>query len=290
MKTEFVLHDIKRDLRIEKIHAIYYSELKNNHIFKGEEHNFWEFMYVDNGHIIGHIETNNIIAEKGYGILIKPNDFHDLYGNGRDASNIVNFSFVCNYEPLHEVANRVMKLTTFQSNILKSVFTALELPKTSLYKLNLYTAMDGSFGKQQMIANLLEVFLIDFYQCNQTLKGSEHLPLLSEEELSKDAANILSVIHSNINNKIDLEFISLATGYSYERIRKIIRQNFDVNLKVLVNQIKVNKAKILLRETDMNISEISEFLGFSRIGYFSDVFNSIVGMRPIDYISSIRNT
>lgn len=290
MKSEFALHEIKRDIRIDKIHAIYYSELKNNHIFKGEEHNFWEFMYVDHGHIIGHIETNNIIAEKGYGILIKPNDFHDLYGNGRDASNIVNFSFVCSYEPLNEVANRVMKLTPFQSTLLKSVFTALELPKTSLYKLNLYTAMDGTFGKQQMIANLLEVFLIDFYQSNQTSKPNDHMPLLSDEELSKDANNILSVIHSNINNKIDLEFISQSTGYSYERIRKIIKQNFDVNLKVLVNQIKITKAKTLLRETDMNISEISEFLGFSRIGYFSDVFNSVVGMRPIDYISSIRNT
>jgi AraC-like DNA-binding protein len=290
MKKEFALHDIKRDLRIDKIHAIYYSELKNTHIFKGEEHNFWEFMYVDHGHIIGHIETNNIIAEKGYGILIKPNDFHDVYGNGRDASNIVNFSFVCDYQPLNEVANRVMKLTPFQSNILKTAFAALELPKTSLYKLNLYTAIDtSSFGKQQMIANLLEVFIIDFYQCNQTTKTSDHLPLLSEDELSKDAGNILSVIHSNINNKIDLEFISIATGYSYERIRKIVKQNFNVNLKVLVNQIKINKAKTLLRETDMNISEISEFLGFSRIGYFSDVFNSIVGMRPIDYITSIKN-
>lgn len=287
--NDFVLHDIKKDIRIEAIHAIFYSELKNTHIFTGESHDFWEFMYVDQGIIIGHIEANNMMVEKGYGILIKPNDFHDLYGNGRDASNIVNFSFVCKFEGLNQISNRVLKLTPFQSNILKSLFVALELPKTSLYKLNLYTALDGNItGKQQMIANLMEVFLIDFYQSNITVKNNDHLALLSEEELNKDAANILSVIHSNINIKIDLEFISEMTGYTAERIRKIIKQNFDVPLKVLVNQIKVNKAKTLLRETDMNISEISEFLGFSRIGYFSDVFTAIVGMRPMDYINSIK--
>jgi AraC-like DNA-binding protein len=289
MKTDFELHDIKKDIRIDAIHAIFYSELKNTHIFKGESHNFWEFMYVDHGHIIGHIESNNMMVEKGYGILIKPNDFHDLYGNGRDASNIVNFSFVCNFEGLNQISNRVQKLSSFQSNILKSLFVALELPKTSLYKLNLYTALDGSItGKQQMISNLLEVFLIDFYQSNITFKSIDRLSILSPEELNKDAANIMSVIHSNINIKIDLDFISEKTGYTAERIRKIIKQNFNVPLKVLVNQIKINKAKTLLRETDMNISEISEFLGFSRIGYFSDVFTSIVGMRPIDYISSIK--
>lgn len=289
MKTDFELHDIKKDIRIEAIHAIFYSELKNTHIFKGESHDFWEFMYVDHGHIIGHIESNNMMVEKGYGILIKPNDFHDLYGNGRDASNIVNFSFVCKFDGLNQVCNRVQKLSTFQSNILKSLFVALELPKTSLYKLNLYTALDGSItGKQQMISNLLEVFLIDFYQSNITTRNTDQLSILSPEELNKDAANILSVIYSNINIKIDLDFISEKTGYTAERIRKIIKQNFDAPLKVLVNQIKINKAKTLLRETDMNISEISEFLGFSRIGYFSDVFTSIVGMRPIDYISSIK--
>lgn len=289
MKTDFELHEIKKDIRIEAIHAIFYSELKNTHIFKGESHDFWEFMYVDHGHIIGHIESNNMMVEKGYGILIKPNDFHDLYGNGRDASNIVNFSFVCKFDGLNQVCNRVQKLSTFQSNILKSLFVALELPKTSLYKLNLYTALDGSItGKQQMISNLLEVFLIDFYQSNITTRNTDQLSILSPEELNRDAANILSVIYSNINIKIDLDFISEKTGYTAERIRKIIKQNFDAPLKVLVNQIKINKAKTLLRETDMNISEISEFLGFSRIGYFSDVFTSIVGMRPIDYISSIK--
>ena len=139
-----------------------------------------------------------------------------------------------------------------------------------------------------MISNLLEVFLIDFYQSNITTRNTDQLSILSPEELNRDAANILSVIYSNINIKIDLDFISEKTGYTAERIRKIIKQNFDAPLKVLVNQIKINKAKTLLRETDMNISEISEFLGFSRIGYFSDVFTSIVGMRPIDYISSIK--
>ncbi len=285
----FTLHEIKKEMVIEKIHAIYYSELKKNHIFKGEKHDFWEFLYVDRGHIIGHIEANNIFVEKGHGILIKPSDFHDVYGNGKDAANIVNFSFVCESPKLLEVANQVQKLTPFQAQTLKLMISALELPKTSLYKLNLFTAIDpASYGRQQMVADLLEVFIIDFFLSNKLHKSNDALPVISDEELSQDAARIMSVINSNINNKIDLEFISEATGYSPERIRKIVKQNFDVPLKLLVNQIKITKAKTLLRESDMNISEISEFLGFSRIGYFSDVFHSTVGMRPIEYISSLK--
>jgi AraC-like DNA-binding protein len=114
------------------------------------------------------------------------------------------------------------------------------------------------------------------------IKNVEYQELIKSLDLI-----ILDEAHKSIFDPI-FEYVSEKTGYTAERIRKIIKQNFNVPLKVLVNQIKINKAKTLLRETDMNISEISEFLGFSRIGYFSDVFTSIVGMRPIDYISSIK--
>ena len=288
-ENAFLLHDVKREFSIEQIHAIYYSELTNDHSFKGEQHSFWEFMYIDSGYVIGHIESNNMILEKGQCVLIHPDDFHDLYCNGKDASNIVNISFVCNFEPLKDVSNLVFKITPFQSNILKSIFSTLDLPKTSLYKLNLYPLDEkANFGTQHIIGNLLEILILDFYKQNLLSHQHDKLAFLNEDDITKDAANVVSVITSNINTKIDLEFISSMTGYTHDRIRKAIKQHYNVSLKVLVNQIKINKAKVLLREADMNISEIADFLGFSRIGYFSDVFYHVVGMRPIDYITSVR--
>lgn len=285
----FTMYDIKRDLVINKIHAIYYSELKKTHAFTGESHNFWEFLYVDNGHVIGHILQNNFFIDQGYGILIKPNDFHDLYGNGQDASNIVNFSFSCLSPQLEEVGNQVQKLTSFQKNILKALIQALSLPKTNLFKLNLYEILDENrFGSQQIVANLIEVFLIDFFQTNTSIQEPEQPNLLRGNQLCREAAKIISVIDSNINKKIDLDFLAEATHYTPSRIRKVIKDSFNVPIKVLVNQKKVERAKILLRESDMNISEISEFLGFSRIGYFSDVFFNITGIRPLDYKNSLR--
>lgn len=286
----FQLHPIKQELKIESIHAIYYSELNKNHFFKGEVHDFWEFLYVDTGHVLGDVVSNNFFLEKSYGMLIKPNDFHNLYCNGKDASNIVNFSFKCDHPKLLEVANKVEKLSAFQTNLLKSMIALLELPKKNLFELNLYTAIStDNFGRQQMVVNLLETFILD-YVASATSDHRTSKPNLIEDtqQVSKEAEKIISVINSNINSKIDLDFISNSTGYSPERIRKILRLNFDIPLKLLVNQIKIAKAKLLLRESEMNISEISDFLGFSRVGYFSDVFYNTVGLRPMEYISSLK--
>ena len=50
-----------------------------------------------------------------------------------------------------------------------------------------------------------------------------------------------------------------------------------------VTEIKIRNAKIMLLETDMQISEISAALGFSSPQYFSKTFYRYSGMRPKDY-------
>ena len=44
----------------------------------------------------------------------------------------------------------------------------------------------------------------------------------------------------------------------------------------------------LIRENQMNFTQISEFLGYSSIHYFSRQFKKISGMTPTEYITSIK--
>ena len=44
----------------------------------------------------------------------------------------------------------------------------------------------------------------------------------------------------------------------------------------------------LIRENQMNFAQISEFLGYSSIHYFSRQFKKISGMTPTEYITSIK--
>ena len=55
------------------------------------------------------------------------------------------------------------------------------------------------------------------------------------------------------------------------------------------NQRKIERAKQLIREERMNISQIAESLGFSSIHYFSRMFKKIEGMAPAEYGRSIKS-
>lgn len=53
-----------------------------------------------------------------------------------------------------------------------------------------------------------------------------------------------------------------------------------------INSIKLKNAKSLLDDSSLNISEISEILGFSSSLYFSDLFQKEFGVRPSTYRQS----
>ena len=52
--------------------------------------------------------------------------------------------------------------------------------------------------------------------------------------------------------------------------------------------MKVEFAKQLIRENQLNFTQISDFLGYSSIHYFSRQFKKVTGMTPSEYSTSIK--
>ena len=51
--------------------------------------------------------------------------------------------------------------------------------------------------------------------------------------------------------------------------------------------LKLNKGKLLIKESTHTISEISSMLGFTSVHYFSRKFKQEFGITPSDYAKSI---
>lgn len=52
--------------------------------------------------------------------------------------------------------------------------------------------------------------------------------------------------------------------------------------------MKIERAKEIIRDGSMNFTEISYFLSYSSLQYFSKQFKKITGMSPMQYASSVR--
>ena len=72
------------------------------------------------------------------------------------------------------------------------------------------------------------------------------------------------------------------------QLQKIFQEQHQCGAMDFFSQLKIAYARQLIRENQMNFTQISEFLGYSSIHYFSRQFKKISGMTPTEYITSIK--
>ena len=53
-------------------------------------------------------------------------------------------------------------------------------------------------------------------------------------------------------------------------------------------RLKIDAAKQMIRENELNFTEIAEHLGFNTPQYFTMVFRRVSGMTPSEYESSVK--
>ena len=60
------------------------------------------------------------------------------------------------------------------------------------------------------------------------------------------------------------------------------------NFTAYLNTVRIEKARVLLRETDETVLEIALNCGYGSISYFNRVFRQQIGMSPLQYRTSAR--
>lgn len=82
---------------------------------------------------------------------------------------------------------------------------------------------------------------------------------------------------------ISLGKMSDECGLSPTCISSLIKDEYGLTFKQLLNRIRLTEAKRLLKETDMQIIDIAFSLGYNDRSYFYKVFLKNEGISPRDF-------
>ena len=90
-----------------------------------------------------------------------------------------------------------------------------------------------------------------------------------------------TLISENLSNpELDVAFLASNMCISRSLLFNKVKTLTGMGIIDYVNKLRIDKAVVLLTTSTMNITEISEVLGFSSLRYFSKVFKSIKGEIP----------
>lgn len=110
------------------------------------------------------------------------------------------------------------------------------------------------------------------------------------EELRK-SQNIIFDIKRYIDNHFheNLLLQSIADHFfiSREYISRKFKQEFGLNASDYIEKIRIEHAKTLLMNNDLNIADVADAVGYQDGRYFSKVFKKAVGMTPMKYRSEL---
>lgn len=95
--------------------------------------------------------------------------------------------------------------------------------------------------------------------------------------------NIIEYVNKNHTQNITRESLSKKFNYSISSISHKFTTQVGMNLTQYIEKLRIEDAKSLLVQTDLQITEMALLLGFCNCGHFSSVFKKNIGSSPNQY-------
>lgn len=90
-------------------------------------------------------------------------------------------------------------------------------------------------------------------------------------------------IQENYMRPISLEEVSLAVGFNASYFSSLFKKETGENFSEYLSEVRMNRAKELLRETNHSISGICEMVGYTDIKHFTKTFKKHIGIKPTEF-------
>ena len=99
--------------------------------------------------------------------------------------------------------------------------------------------------------------------------------------------NTLNYISANYSQDISLSELADMNHISEEHLSRSFKKEMGSSISTHIGNIRIKKAAELLKSTNLSISEIALYIGYSDNNYFVKVFKKRYGMTPSAYRSSL---
>lgn len=291
----YVKTKLKKDIVIDSIITVHYFEYMKNFVFRGETHDFWEFLYVDQGKVLVTAGDKQHVLDQGNVIFHMPNEFHAIKSIGNVAPNLIAISFSSRSAALSLLNQKILYLSYDERYLISHIIDAAK--KTFSTSLNLPSveqvliSKNAPFGSEQMIQLYIELFLLSVIQthCCQN-EDSFQLPTRCSLHSKKDIHQaILQHLEEHVCDTVSVDELCRCFSISSTSLQNIFHKEHHCGVMHFFTEQKIAYAKKLIRNGNKNISEIAYCLSYSSPSHFSKAFKSVTGMSPRSYCSSVRD-
>lgn len=273
---------------------IAYYKLPRDYVFPGESHACWELIYVDKGELVVTAEQKQFLLKSGELAFHRPHEFHSFQVSSDSTVNIIIISFYCDSSYMKAFENKILFLHYAEkqclSALVKEAESSFEHFDQAPPHIDMRKRKNAPFGSEQIICNSLEQLFILIYRRNDNIHVTERsMPFKRLHRHEEFTQNVKDHLAKHYQEHITLQNLADKFNISISQLRHIYKEQTGSSIIADLTNIRISEAKRMIRESNLNFSQIAEAVGYDNIYYFSNQFKKHTGMTPTEYSKSVRS-
>lgn len=286
---------LEDSVTINRIISVHYFQYMSDFSFPGESHDFWELVCMDRGEIDALAGDRRLTLKKGNILFHKPNEFHNVLTNGKVSPSLVVIGFECHSPAIKSFEDQLMSVQDTEKELMAQII--VEARNTFSGRLDdpyqeelIFNSEPLAFGSAQLISHYLEQLMIHLYR----RYFSYSLPVrssrfLAEASSGNDTYNrIVRYMEEHLGERMTIDRICRDNLVGRSQLQKLFRDTKGCGVIEFFSMMKIDTAKQMIRDNQLNFTQIADRLGYNSIHYFSRQFKQITTMTPSEYATSIR--
>lgn len=94
---------------------------------------------------------------------------------------------------------------------------------------------------------------------------------------------VMEYVNNNYMNRITLNDVSEHVSFSVSYLSRMFKEEKGISLTSYINEVRIRAAKVLIKQSDISLSQAAYLCGFDDQSYFSKVFKKLTGTTPGKY-------
>jgi len=241
---------------------------KEEFIFHGEVHNFWEIVFIESGKVYSTEEEKIYTLEKDQMIFHAPMEFHRIRTAEQNKAQVKIMSFE-SVGPLPDtVKNGVFTLTAEEKEDYRYTFSKIY----TLFRNENATELDYIEAESR-----LKAFIIRISRAKASEKKHSSPSAMAYNKVASFMAN-------NVALNLSVDEIARQNFISTSYLKHLFAKYAGISPKKHMAHLQIQAANELL-DSGKTVGEVAEILNFSSPNYFSTFYKKQMGASPIKYIS-----
>ena len=138
-------------------------------------------------------------------------------------------------------------------------------------------------GHAAMLDALVRQVVIHLLRFHLTVRKSDQIELSRAGPVDRRLRRAIEFMHDNFGRELAVEEIAAAAYLSEYHFSRFFKQISGVTPHVYLANLRLERARKLLTETSLPISEIASMVGYQSQSHFTKMFKSITGVTPRAY-------